>query len=47
VVALPIVQAWYIPQQQAAVNSINSTPVQNADDGAVDVAVDVDVLQKS
>jgi len=24
-VALPIVQAWYIPQQQAIVNSINNT----------------------
>jgi hypothetical protein len=38
-VALPIVQAWYIPQQQAIVSSINSTKVQKGDDGAVYVAL--------
>jgi hypothetical protein len=44
-VASPIVQAWYIPQQQAIVNSINSTKFKTRSDGAVDVAVDI--LQKS
>jgi hypothetical protein len=45
VVALPIVQPWYIPQQQVAVNSINKQyRIQKIEDGAINVAVDV--LQK-